>query len=91
MFAWTRSAPGADPVVVVANMTPVPRNNYRVPMPRAGSWVERINSDAGWYGGSNTGNQGRVVAHDVEGGHWPAYSDLYLPPMATLYLKYEAT
>ena len=91
VFAWTRSAPGADPVVVVANMTPVPRNNYRVPMPRAGSWVERINSDAGWYGGSNTGNQGRVVAHDVEGGHWPAYSDLYLPPMATLYLKYEAT
>ena len=90
VFAWARNAPGADPVVVISNMTPVPRSNYRVPMPRAGDWVERINSDAGWYGGSNAGNQGKVVAHGVEGEHWPAYADLYLPPLATLYLKYES-
>jgi 1,4-alpha-glucan branching enzyme len=90
VFAWARHAPGSDPVVVISNMTPVPRNNYRVPMPRAGNWVERVNSDAGWYGGSNAGNQGKVVAHDVEGEHWPAYADLYLPPLATLYLKYES-
>jgi 1,4-alpha-glucan branching enzyme len=90
VFAWARHAPGSDSVVVIANMTPVPRGGYRVPMPKAGSWVERLNSDAGWYSGSNTGNQGKVVAHATEGEHWPAYAEVYLPPLATIYLKYDS-
>ena len=80
---------GEDPVVVVSNMPPGPRENYRVPMPLAGNWVERLNTDAGWYGGTNKGNQGKVVARasDVEG--LGPYADLYLPPMCTLFLKYD--
>jgi 1,4-alpha-glucan branching enzyme len=89
VFAWARFCPGESPVVVISNMTPVPRDHYRVPMPAAGSWSERINTDAGWYGGSNTGNQGVVTAHPVEGKHWPAYADVYLPPLATLILKFD--
>jgi 1,4-alpha-glucan branching enzyme len=90
VFAWTRRSNGSSPVVVISNMTPVPRENYRVPMPRAGQWSERINTDAGWYGGSNSGNQGKVKARTSEGNSWmPAYADLYLPPLATLYLKYD--
>ena len=42
-------------------MTPIPREGYRVPMPMAGTWIERLNTDAGWYGGSNKGNQGAVI------------------------------
>ena len=81
---------GAAPVVVISNMTPVPRDKYRVPMPKAGKWSERVNTDAGWYGGGNTGNQGKVVAHSQEGNGWmPAYADLYLPSLATLILKYD--
>jgi 1,4-alpha-glucan branching enzyme len=90
VFAWARFAPGVDPVVVIANMTPVPRGGYRVPMPKAGSWVERINTDAGWYSGSNTGNHGKVIAREVEGEHWPAHADVFLPPLATIYLKYDS-
>ncbi|HEV7293643.1 MAG TPA: alpha amylase C-terminal domain-containing protein, partial [Devosia sp.] len=89
VFAWLRKAPGADPVLVVSNLTPVPRSGYKIPMPLAGRWVERINTDAGWYSGSNTGNQGGIHAYPVEGQHWPAEAELYLPPLATLYLKYE--
>ena len=89
VFAWVRKAPGADPVLVVSNFTPVPRDNYKIPMPLAGKWVERINTDAGWYAGSNTGNQGAVTAYAVEGQHWPAEAVLYLPPLSTLFLKYE--
>lgn len=90
VLAWVRQAPGADPVVVVSNLTPVPRENYRVPMPLAGRWRERLNTDAGWYGGSNTGNAGGVAAHESgEGEWWPAYADLTLPPLATLILSYE--
>jgi 1,4-alpha-glucan branching enzyme len=89
VFAWTRRANGASPVVVIANMTPVPRDAYRVPMPRVGAWSEAINSDAAWYGGSNAGNQGKVVATASEGSWMPAAAELYLPPMATLILKYD--
>ena len=40
VFAWARHAPDANPVVVVSNFTPVPRGDYRVPMPKAGRWRE---------------------------------------------------
>jgi 1,4-alpha-glucan branching enzyme len=90
VFAWTRKTPGQPPVVVIANLTPVPRDGYRVPMPVAGMWSERVNTDAGWYGGSNTGNQGKVTAHPSATGDWmPAYAEIYIPPLATLYLKYD--
>jgi 1,4-alpha-glucan branching enzyme len=90
VFAWTRRSNGAAPVVVISNMTPIPRDGYRVPMPREGQWSERINTDAGWYNGSNTGNQGKVVARKAGGPSWmPAYADFYLPPLATLILKYD--
>jgi 1,4-alpha-glucan branching enzyme len=91
VFAWVRRAPGSDPVVVISNMTPIPRSFYRVPMPLAGSWSERINTDSGWYSGTNTGNQGAVIAHEDKHGNggWPAYADLYLPPLSTLFLKYD--
>ncbi|MGN6100520.1 MAG: 1,4-alpha-glucan branching enzyme, partial [Devosia sp.] len=89
VFAWARFAPGEEPVVVISNLTPVPRDHYKVPMPAAGSWSERINTDAGWYGGSNTGNQGMVFARLVEKQHWPAVAELYLPPLATLILKHD--
>ena len=59
-------------------------------MPKAGQWVERVNTDAGWYAGSNTGNAGAVVAHPTEGEHWPAYADIFIPPLATIYLKYDS-
>ncbi|HVW91226.1 MAG TPA: 1,4-alpha-glucan branching protein GlgB [Devosia sp.] len=89
VFAWARFCPNESLVVVISNMTPVPRDHYRVPMPAVGNWSERINTDAGWYGGSNTGNQGVVVANPAEGQRWPAVAELYLPPLATLILKHD--
>jgi 1,4-alpha-glucan branching enzyme len=47
-----------DLVLVVCNFTPVPRENYRVGVPRAGHWDEIMNSDAELYGGSGIGNFG---------------------------------
>jgi len=90
VLAFARKAPGQSPVVVVSNFTPMPRENYRVPMPQAGNWVERLNTDAGWYGGSNKGNQGRVVARPSEVKGLGPYADLYLPPMSTLYLTFDS-
>jgi 1,4-alpha-glucan branching enzyme len=81
VFSWVRRAPGASPVAVVANMTPVVRENYRIPLPEGGRWREIINSDAGVYGGSGKGNLGVVEARD-------GALHLTLPPLATLMLEH---
>jgi hypothetical protein len=45
-------------LVFVYNMTPVPRYNYRIGVPRWGFYREALNSDSALYWGSNMGNQG---------------------------------
>ena len=82
VFAWSRHAPEANPVLVIANMTPVSRNGYRVAVPRNGRWREIINSDARVYGGSGVGNFGTVTASE---GHLV----LTLPPLGTIMLEHE--
>jgi 1,4-alpha-glucan branching enzyme len=47
--------PGTSPMLVVCNFTPVPRRGWRVGVPRGGRWVERLNTDSSFYGGSNLG------------------------------------
>ncbi len=44
------------------NFTPVPREDYRIGVPRGGRWDEMLNSDAPLYGGSGVGNLGGVEA-----------------------------
>jgi 1,4-alpha-glucan branching enzyme len=83
VFAWIRRSPGAAPIAVIANMTPVIRTGYRVPLPADGRWRELINSDAHIYGGSGVGNLGAVTA---EGGS----AIVTLPPLATIMLEFDA-
>ena len=68
VFAWVRNAPEGNPVAVISNFTPVPRQGYRVPLPAAGTWREIMNTDAADYGGSGKGNGGAVEARAGEGG-----------------------
>jgi 1,4-alpha-glucan branching enzyme len=77
-----------QPVVMVANFTPVPRHGYRIGLPRPGQWREILNTDALIYGGSGTGNLGGVTAEDVASHGLPASAELTLPPLATLYFQY---
>ena len=85
VFAWLRKAPGAPPVAVVSNFTPVPREDYRMPLPHAGRWREIVNTDAAEYGGSGRGNGGAVEATQEGNG---AVATLLLPPLATLLLEF---
>ncbi len=82
VFAWLRKAPGERPVAVIANMTPIARAPYRIPLPHDGRWREILNSDAHDYWGSGLGNLGGVEAKD--GAAW-----VTLPPLATIMLEYE--
>jgi 1,4-alpha-glucan branching enzyme len=64
ILAYARySGSGADsPIVVVAGFTPVPREGYRIGVPRGGFWREILNSDSDAYGGSGIGNRGGMEA-----------------------------
>ena len=97
VFAYLRISPNAAPVLVVCNMTPVPRNDYRVGLPdmignaaQSGHWQEILNTDAAVYGGSNLGNSGQVAAtsHPAHG-HQQSIA-LTLPPLSTLVFRKNA-
>lgn len=86
VLSWLRLAPGHPPVLVVLNLTPVPRHGYRVGVPVGGLWRECLNSDAASYGGSGVGNGGAVMATDQAAHGQPCSCVLTLPPLAALYL-----
>ena len=77
----------AAPVVAIANFTPVPRHNYIVGVPRAGTWTELLNSDASRYGGSGMGNLGAVEASPVPAHGRPRSLTITLPPLALLVFR----
>ena len=71
-------------LAVVLNLTPVPRYQYRVGLPRPGRWREALNSDAAGYGGSNVGNLGGVTAEDVDFHNQSYSAELTLPPLSII-------
>jgi 1,4-alpha-glucan branching enzyme len=81
----------ADLVLLICNFTPTPQHNYRVGVPRGGTWQEVLNGDAVLYGGSGQGNIGGVPSTPV---HWHGQSqslNLTLPPLAMIALVNRAT
>jgi 1,4-alpha-glucan branching enzyme len=89
VIAILRKAPGAAPVAIISNFTPQPREGYQVPLPRAGRWIERLNTDAAIYGGSGLGNLGSVQAVAKPRGSMPAQVTILLPPLATVIFELQ--
>jgi len=76
-----------DPVLGVCNFTPVPRQGYRIGVPREGFWREMLNSDAPEYGGSGWGNFGGVSADPIPS-HGKSHSlSISIPPLSILIFK----
>jgi len=98
-FAWIDCSDRANSVVsflrrdgdqvrvVVMNLTPVPRDDYRIGAPRAGRWRLALNSDDPRYGGSGY-TQPADVHTEPAPFHGQAQSFvLRLPPLAALVLE----
>ncbi len=89
VYAFMRLAQNAPSILVVSNMTPVPRYGYRIGVPHAGAWREIFNSDSGYYWGSNVGNAGRVETAAVAAHGQPQSVELALPPLSTIFLRHD--
>jgi len=78
---------GRDPrriTVTVCNFTPVVRQGYRIGVPQAGRYVERVNTDSRHYGGSDVGTAFGAVQAQPQPSHQRPFSiELTLPPLAT--------
>ncbi|HVZ34081.1 MAG TPA: alpha amylase C-terminal domain-containing protein, partial [Polyangiaceae bacterium] len=82
--------PNDAPVVVAANFTPIPREGYRIGVPRGGFWREVLNSDAEVYGGAGMGNSGGMHAEKA-GAHGREHSlVITVPPLAVVVFSPEA-
>jgi 1,4-alpha-glucan branching enzyme len=86
VVVYLRKGRAGDVALIACNFTPVPRDNYQVGVPRGGRWLERLNSDAPYYGGSGIGNFGGLEAAPLPShGQYHSLS-LRLPPLSIVIL-----
>ncbi|HKJ88010.1 MAG TPA: 1,4-alpha-glucan branching enzyme, partial [Gammaproteobacteria bacterium] len=74
-------------VVGAFNFTPVPREAFRLGVPRGGHYRELISSDSAFYGGSDMGNGGGVTAVEEPWMGRPHSVSLTLPPLGGVLLR----
>jgi 1,4-alpha-glucan branching enzyme len=88
VFAFARFGAGdSPPLVCLLNLSPVPREGYRVGLPRGGTWHEILNTDATRYSGTGIGNGGVVEAEPTPWNEQPFSAAVTLPPLAGVWLR----
>jgi 1,4-alpha-glucan branching enzyme len=74
-------------IIVILNLTPAPRENYRIGVPLPGVWKQIFNSDKSEFGGSDYPVDGAMMTEEI---NWQgkAFSiSLNLPPLSAIMLK----
>lgn len=91
VVSWQRKAKNGAFLLFVCNFTPVVRTNYRIGMPKAGYYIEVMNSDDSKYNGSNVRNEGKLETAPIAR-HGKTHSlSLTLPPLAALVLEWAGS
>jgi len=77
---------GPEHVVVILNLTPVPRNDYRIGVPSMAEYAERLSSNNRDFGGSSFETKKLVHAEPIPHHGYPQSVSLHLPPLGALVL-----
>jgi 1,4-alpha-glucan branching enzyme len=89
VLSFVRKARDGSMMLVVCNFAPVVHHGFRIGVPAAGQWQERLNTDSQHYGGSNVGTPLGAATAEAAGSHGRAHSlVLTLPPLATVFLAW---
>jgi 1,4-alpha-glucan branching enzyme len=91
VFTFIRRAPGSPDLACVANFAAIPHGGFRLGLPSAGRWEEVLNTDAELYTGSGVGNLGGIEAVEGDWSGQPAYADITVPPLATVWFRKAET
>ena len=75
-------------IIVVSNFTPTPHQNYRLGVPKKGTYKVLLNTDSRHYWGSDFDVGGLTFKASDVSWHGQYHSiTLNLPPLATVFLK----
>ncbi|GMQ96592.1 MAG: 1,4-alpha-glucan branching protein GlgB [Gammaproteobacteria bacterium] len=80
---------GTAVCVIALNFTPVPHNTMRLGVPQAGKYRVVLNSDSGYYGGSNYNSGDKFIAKEIPAMERPYSIEISLPPLAGLIILHE--
>jgi 1,4-alpha-glucan branching enzyme len=78
-----------DHIIVILNLTPIPRENYRVGLPKAGTLKEIFNSDLKKYNGTNQFKNKKLASDKKVWNHREHSIKLDLPPLGMLAFKFK--
>jgi 1,4-alpha-glucan branching enzyme len=76
-----------DCLVVIHNLTPVSRSNFKLGVPLSGTWIECLNGDNHLFSGS--GHHENQPKHTIDGvwNNQTQFIEINLPPLATVIFK----
>ncbi|WP_343329030.1 1,4-alpha-glucan branching protein GlgB [Polaribacter staleyi] len=78
-----------DNVIVILNLTPVPRENYRIGLPKTGTLKEVFNSDAKKYNGTGNYKNKKLTSDKKVWNNREHSIELDLPPLGMIAFKYK--
>ena len=85
IISYRRKSTDED-LIIILNFTPVPRQGYRIGVPKSGVYYEIFNSDSYYYDGSNIGN-GQTTSSPQPWMNMDHSILVTLPPLAGIILK----
>lgn len=92
-YSFVRFGKERDMVACVVNFSPNPYPSYPVTLPKAGRWVQILNTDQVEFDGTGQfDNTDPVIAqNNGSDEHAWAWASVAIPPMAAVWLRYEGS
>ncbi|TQK28250.1 1,4-alpha-glucan branching protein GlgB [Arthrobacter sp. SLBN-53] len=90
VLSFLRFGDDGSMLACVFNFSGNEHGQYRLGLPKAGTWREVLNTDATVYNGSGIGNLGAVEATDEPWHGRPASAVMALPPLSALWFEPES-
>ena len=85
-LAYLRSADDGSQIISITNFSPVPHEQYHLPIPKLGNWIEALNTDDVKYGGSGVINS-QIKVEQIHHRGFEYSAVIRLAPLATIWLK----
>jgi len=85
-LAYLRSADDGSQIISITNFSPVPHEQYHLPIPKLGNWIEALNTDDVKYGGSGVINS-EIKVEQIHHKGFENSAVIRLAPLATIWLK----
>lgn len=88
IYAYLRcSSDGSSESIIVANLTPVPRDSYRIGIPKLGNYRVILSTDEAQFGGWDTKQQPVVNAEEIPANGQPYSLSLHLAGRSVIVLE----